>query len=237
LNLWLYARATQRDLLKKKQHSKRRLPACKSPGFLNNMMPSSVLKISGHVHTASALAGSPAEGRSITGRSIYCFSKRITTRAATEHCKDASIAEAPHIGCSSSQKQYVQATFGQYPQQSGRPQHSRGAQVTTASSSSSSSSDSNTRSTARRQLLLRSSLAPFLVPLVLGSDDATTIVNSVLSAYGEQSSCWIEPVASTIVCAGVEQKQWFSCSIRIQVATQFRPSTAGIVVGQHINCD
>lgn len=39
-------------------------------------------------------------------------------------------------------------------------------------------------STSRRQLTLHSSLAPLLVPLVIGSDDATTIVNSVLSAYG-----------------------------------------------------
>jgi hypothetical protein len=32
---------------------------------------------------------------------------------------------------------------------------------------------------------------------VLGSDDATTIVNSVLSAYGEHSSCSTEPIPST----------------------------------------
>lgn len=38
--------------------------------------------------------------------------------------------------------------------------------------------------TGRRELLLHSSLAPLLIPLLLGSDDATTIVNSVLSAYG-----------------------------------------------------
>jgi hypothetical protein len=35
--------------------------------------------------------------------------------------------------------------------------------------------------------VLNSTLASFLVQLVLGSDDATTIVNSVLSAYGEWS--------------------------------------------------
>ncbi len=39
---------------------------------------------------------------------------------------------------------------------------------------------------ARRRLVLRCTLAPLLLPplIVIGTDDATTVVNSVLSAYG-----------------------------------------------------
>jgi hypothetical protein len=113
----------------------------------------------------------------------------------SEDFKDASIAKLPHIGCSSSKAQHVQAFATQHQQQSGQAQHSSSAQATTANSSS--SSDNTAHSTARRQLLLRSTVAPFLVPLVLGSDDATTIVNSVLSAYGEQRGSSTDPFLST----------------------------------------
>jgi hypothetical protein len=158
------------------------------------MMPSCALKGAGYVRSVPVLASSPAAGRSITGRSIHCCS---SSRAAFEHYKDASIAEPPHIEFPSSQQQHVQAFKTQSQQQSDLALHSSGAQATTPRSSSSSSSNSRGPSTARRQLLLRSTLAPFLVPLVLGSDDATTIVNSVLSAYGEQSSSSVEPFPST----------------------------------------
>lgn len=57
-----------------------------------------------------------------------------------------------------------------------------------SASSSSSNSSSNYGSNSRRQLMVHSTLAPLLVQFVIGSDDATTVVNSVLSAYGEPDS-------------------------------------------------
>jgi hypothetical protein len=59
------------------------------------------------------------------------------------------------------------------------PQHSRRSRLCALNSSSSSSSSSS----SRRGLLLRSTLLP-LPLLLVGSDDATTIVNSILSGYG-----------------------------------------------------
>lgn len=52
------------------------------------------------------------------------------------------------------------------------------------SSSGRSHTPCSSSSSSRRELLLHSSLTPLLVQLLIGSDDATTIVNSVLSAYG-----------------------------------------------------
>jgi hypothetical protein len=49
---------------------------------------------------------------------------------------------------------------------------------------STSGSGGDSQGSSRRRVLLRGSLAPLLVQLVVGSDDATTIINSVLSGYG-----------------------------------------------------
>lgn len=57
----------------------------------------------------------------------------------------------------------------------------------TSSSEATSSSSTANGSSTRRGTLLRASLAPLaplLAPAVVGSSDTTTIVNSVLGAYG-----------------------------------------------------
>lgn len=57
----------------------------------------------------------------------------------------------------------------------------------TSSSEATSSSSTANGSSTRRGTLLRASLAPLaplLAPAVIGSSDTTTIVNSVLGAYG-----------------------------------------------------
>lgn len=58
---------------------------------------------------------------------------------------------------------------------------------TSSSEATSSSSSTANGSSTRRGTLLRASLAPLaplLAPAVIGSSDTTTIVNSVLGAYG-----------------------------------------------------
>ncbi|KAI8475652.1 MAG: hypothetical protein J3K34DRAFT_404001 [Monoraphidium minutum] len=63
---------------------------------------------------------------------------------------------------------------------SGRDAHASSS----GSDAGASGSASAGSGTGRRALLLRGSLAPLAVQLTIGSDDTTTIVNSVLSAYG-----------------------------------------------------
>jgi hypothetical protein len=139
-------------------------------------------------------SGSSAASTSAVQLSI---SRCRCSRPAFQHFQYGNVAELPYIECSNVKTDQSQSYAGLYPEEccslgkqcvasSSAPAFTSTSSGTSSSSSSSSCrADKRDQGDNRRQLLLHSTLAPFLVQLVLGSDDATTIVNSVLSAYGE----------------------------------------------------